>query len=771
MKIAVICGGPSVERGISLNSARSVADHLEDENVEIVPIYFDYKKRAYAISRMQLYSNTPSDFDFKLRRTAKFLSKNALKNLLKSVDLAFPVMHGAFGEDGGIQRILEKYKVPYVGSGVEACKKCFDKFDANEFIKSQGFFALPSVVLKIYHDDHKKIISEFFKKNNVKRAIVKPATGGSSIGVYSVSRVEDALEKSKLLFSKRIDTRVVIEPFCEGIEFTVIILQNRFGMPVAVLPTEIETDYEDHQIFDFRKKYLPTRQVKYHCPPRFDNETIEKIQVQAEQLFKVLGMRDFARFDGWLLPDGKIWFSDFNPISGMEQNSFLFQQAARIGLSHRDLLRHIVGNACDRNRLKLPERKQLAQERVEVKVLFGGPTSERQVSLMSGTNVWLKLRRSKKYSPDPYLLDLNGDVWKLPYALTLNHTVEEVMANCENAEKDEKRLHFLKEKVSLRLCVEPKEGFFVPKKISLREFIKGSKIIFLGLHGGDGENGLIQKMLEDEGVRFNGSGSVASSICMDKFLTGEMLAGMESEGIFVAPKKLLKVSELKKPEKVWKELVSELGSKTLIVKPHGDGCSSGIARLYSVDDLRKYLEIVRSGLSTVLKGTLKNQNNILEMPQEKMEKILFEKFIETDSIRAVGNKLRHKKKTGLVEVTVGILGKHALSPSITIAESSILSVEEKFQGGTGINITPPSEEIVRPAALEKAKKSIEKVAKKLGISGYARIDAFLDVQNGDIIVIEINTLPGLTASTVLYHQGLAENPPIFPVQLLEKLID
>ena len=141
----------------------------------------------------------------------------------------------------------------------------------------------------------------------------------------------------------------------------------------------------------------------------------------AEQLFKVLGMRDFARFDGWLLPDGKIWFSDFNPISGMEQNSFLFQQAARIGLSHRDLLRHIVGNACDRNGIRLPEKIESALKRAEVKVLFGGPTSERQVSLMSGTNVWLKLRRSKKYAPDPYLLDLNGDVWKLPYDCFKSH--------------------------------------------------------------------------------------------------------------------------------------------------------------------------------------------------------------------------------------------------------------------------------------------------------------------------------------------------------------
>ena len=120
MRIALICGGPSLERGISLNSARSVLDHLEGDGIEIVPLYFDHKKRAYHISRAQLYSNTPSDFDFKLRETAKFLSPTALKNLLKSVDMAFPVIHGQFGEDGGIQRLLERFNVPYTGSGVEA---------------------------------------------------------------------------------------------------------------------------------------------------------------------------------------------------------------------------------------------------------------------------------------------------------------------------------------------------------------------------------------------------------------------------------------------------------------------------------------------------------------------------------------------------------------------------------------------------------------------------------------------------------------------------
>lgn len=786
MKILLICGGPSLERGISLNSARSVMDHLESEDIEILPLYFDYKKRPYKISKSQLYSNTPSDFDFKLQSSAKLLSRTALKDYLKSADLAFPVMHGAFGEDGSIQKILEKYNVSYVGSNSKACRRCFDKFEANEFIKNHGFFTLPSTDLKIFHKDHKKILKAFFAEHKIARAIVKPATGGSSIGVYSVSSVDEALEKSDILFSKRIDTRVVVEPFCEGMEFTVIVLQNKFGMPVAVLPTEIETSYDNHQIFDFRKKYLPTRQVKYHCPPRFSNEIIEKIQVQAEQLFTVLGMRDFARFDGWLLKDGNIWFSDFNPISGMEQNSFLFQQGARVGFSHRELLRFIVKNSCRRFGISFVENEKNVANRKPVNVIFGGSTSERQVSLMSGTNAWLKLRRSKKYFPQPFLLDLENNVWPLPYALTLNHTVEEIMENCKNAEKDEESLHFLVEKVRMRLIDSGDEKFFVPKKMSLEDFIKSSKFVFIGLHGGIGEDGTIQKMLSEAGVIFNGSGESASSICMDKYLTGRKLGGLEREGIFVAKKVSVDLNKLeckqpdelstvnKKLKEFWEELVKELGSKTVIVKPQNDGCSSGIVRLFNAADLLKYLEIVRSGVQSIPKGTFKNQNGIIEMPLHKMDKLLFEKFIETDSIRVVGNKLKWKKRSGFIEVTVGVLEEkgryHSLCSSLTVAEGEVLSVEEKFQGGTGVNISPPPEKIVKKPVLEKMKKSVEKVSKILGIEGYARLDTFLNVKTGNLIIIEVNTAPALTPSTVLYHQALAENSPIYPTEFLEKLI-
>jgi D-alanine-D-alanine ligase-like ATP-grasp enzyme len=167
--------------------------------------------------------------------------------------------------------------------------------------------------------------------------------------------------------------------------------------------------------------------------------------------------------------------------------------------------------------------------------------------------------------------------------------------------------------------------------------------------------------------------------------------------------------------------------------------------------------------------------DIIEMPPKQPPYLLFEKFIETDIVRVKGNKLKHRKKTGWVEVTVGVLEEKnkikVFNPSLTIAEGEVLTVEEKFQGGTGINLTPPPTVIVKKTALTRTKQLIGELTRKISINGYARIDCFMQVNTGDVLVIEINTLPGLTPSTVFFHQGLAEDPPLFPRQLLEKLIE
>ena len=780
MKIALLTGGPSLERGISLNSARSVLDHLGSDEIEIIPIYFDQKKRAYEISKAQLYSNNPSDFNFKLAQNSLPLSEEALIKLLKSTNIVFIAMHGPFGEDGEIQVFLEKNKISFVGSGSRSCKMAFDKYNANKTIKENGFYILPSALLKIYSKDNKKIINDFFKKYKIKRAIVKPATGGSSIGVFSVNSPKEAIEKANLLFSKRMDTRVVLEPFAEGREFTAIILENKFGMPVTIMPSEIETSYREGQIFDFRKKYLPTNQVKYHCPPNFSEEIIETIKIQAEQLFKLFEMHDFARFDGWVFPGGKIWFPDFNPIPGMEQNSFLFQQSSRLGMSHSDLLRYVVKNSCLRQNINFPQNiYKKNNKRKPVSVLFGGHTSERQVSLMSGTNVWLKLRQSKIYEPKPYLLDFENNVWELPYALILNHTVEEIVANIEKASFHQNKIEKMLEKVKVRLLLKDNDmsdPFFLPKKYSLKELAQKSKFVFLGLHGGDGENGKIQKLLASHKVKFNGSSEKTSHLCMDKFDTGEFVRKLKITGVNITKQKVVSIKELEKDDikKIWHNLCKEFNTKTMIIKPRADGCSIGIAHLNSFLDLKNYLLYLKNGALFIPPNILTKHDGIIEMPNKKIDEVLFEKFIIIDSVKIKGNKLKYSKKSSWVEVTIGILEKngklHAFNPSVTIAEGAVLSLEEKFQGGTGINLTPPPKEIINAKALINVRKLANKLSQKIGIKDYARIDAFMNVSTGALMIIEVNTLPALTPSTVIFHQALAENPQIFPRELLEKII-
>lgn len=150
LRVGVICGGPSAERGISLNSARSVLDHIQGDDLQISCYYIDYNLNAYAISSAQMYSNTPADFDFKLDSLAQgfeSLSEFA-HHLAATVDIVFPVIHGRFGEDGGIQELLEKFDIPFVGTQSRECRKAFDKYDASLELERQGFVTVPSVLVQ-----------------------------------------------------------------------------------------------------------------------------------------------------------------------------------------------------------------------------------------------------------------------------------------------------------------------------------------------------------------------------------------------------------------------------------------------------------------------------------------------------------------------------------------------------------------------------------------------------------------------------------------------
>lgn len=762
-KIAIICGGPSAERGISLNSARSIYDNLDKEKYDIKLIYFNPFLDAFLITPTQIYSNTPLDFDYKLSHEGGALTKDKLSKELKSVDTVIPVIHGFFGEDGQLQSILEDFNVKYVGSGPEACRNTSDKSLCQKILADNNFYTIES--WKITKGQPLPNLKEG-------KYVVKPLHGGSSLGVqyfeFPVRDQENMNKKLEQVFSH--EKEALIEPFFEGIEFTIIILENDEGVPVALYPTEIEFNNKSDSFFNYRKKYLATDDIRYHTPARFSEADTQNIRKEAEKAYTALGMKDFGRIDGWLTEDGTIWFSDVNAISGMEQNSFLFQQAALFGISHRQLLDYIINKKID--------APSVNTDREEIPVIFGGNTAEKQVSVMSGTNVWMKLKSSSKYKPIPLFLSLQDKIFHIPQFLCLHHTVEEIEEKVEKFQSKgffeslQKKQH----EVLKKLKVDPKnleEQIFIPYELTLKEISKKYNFLFLGLHGGEGENGIFQAKLEKLNLPYNGPGSESSSLCMDKFQTGQKIIDANIEGIKTAKKKIIQLDN--NPETIWSSITKEGFHIPLILKPVGDGCSAGVIRINDKEHFIKAIEFFNSDQSFIPEKAIHDSHGQIELPREPMTEVLVEEFIETDKVILEDLEINWKPKTDIIEITVGVLGDPgnitSFFPSQTIASQEILSLEEKFMGGTGINLTPPPSAFVKPEIISKVQNLIKKVAEILRIEGYSRIDTFMNIKTGEITVIEANTLPGLTPSTVIFHQALAEPNPMTPLYLIEKIIE
>ncbi|TYK24923.1 D-alanine--D-alanine ligase family protein isoform 1 [Cucumis melo var. makuwa] len=942
LRVGLICGGPSAERGISLNSARSVLDHIQGHDLQVSCYYIDSELNAYAISSAQVYSNTPADFDFKLKSLARGFRSltDFAEHLSTSVDIVFPVIHGRFGEDGGIQELLETHNIPFVGTGSTESSRAFDKYDASLELDRLGFITVPNFLVQAGSVSETEL-SKWFVSNQLDlssgKVVVKPARAGSSIGVSVAYGVVDSLKKANEIISEEIDDKVLVEVFLEGgSEFTAIVLDVGSGSvchPVVLLPTEVEIQSRDvadagekDAIFNYRRKYLPTQQVAYHTPPRFPIDVIETIREGASLLFKGLGLCDFARIDGWYLPSfshesscstgkfgktesGTVVYTDINLISGMEQTSFLFQQASKgflqlwqkshvvllVGFSHSNILRSIIYHACLRYPSlgsldcisgNVPRRSISSQcsqaysthESIrKVFVIFGGDTSERQVSLMSGTNVWLNLQAFDELEVTPCLLapsieqassvDLDKNeadltsrtVWSLPYSLVLRHTTEEVLAACIEAieptraaltshlrelvvndleEGLKKHSWFagfdIKDELPVRFSLE--QWIEKAKEVDATVFIAGvvsncqvpylapSYMLFLttrfqfsawsplllhmreiltasgnslmsvpsriepwnlnNMHGGIGEDGTLQSLLEAKGVPYTGPGVAASNICMDKVSTSLALNHLSDFGVLTIKKDVRKKDDLLRFPilNVWRDLTCKLQCQSLCVKPARDGCSTGVARLCCADDLAVYVKALEDCLVRIPSNSLSKAHGMIEMPKPPPELLIFEPFIETDEIIVssktidASERLLWKGQSRWVEITVGVVGTrgsmHSLSPSVTVKESGdILSLEEKFQGGTGINLTPPPLSIISNESLGKCKQHIELIANALQLEGFSRIDAFVDVDSGKVLVIEVNTVPGMTPSTVLIHQALAETPPVYPHQFFRRLLD
>ena len=291
--VAVCMGGPSAEREVSLNSGRAVATGLREAGFSVVELEID----------------------------------QTLGAIPPEVDVVFPALHGAYGEDGVIQAELERRGLPYVGTEAAHMMASFDKLQTKSLLVEAG---LNTPAYAVVTDAAAPCPLPF-------PVVVKPPLQGSSVGVHKVwSEAEWGAALADVL---SLDKNALVEALVEGREMTVGVLSGE-ALPVVEIRAEGGT-------YDYAAKYL-TGKTEYLVPAPVDDALTRKMQRDAEACFALLGCRDLARIDFLVTPEGESTMLECNSLPGFTATSLLPKAAAANGMSFATLCQTLVQGALER---------------------------------------------------------------------------------------------------------------------------------------------------------------------------------------------------------------------------------------------------------------------------------------------------------------------------------------------------------------------------------------------------------------------------------------
>jgi D-alanine-D-alanine ligase len=318
LRVAVIAGGASAEAGVSRASAAGVMKALADGG------------------------HTPTLFELDAELAGKLIAQ--------PFDVAFPAIHGRFGEDGCLQGLLEILGLPYVGSGVMASALAMSKPHAKAQLRPLGV-PLAAEVVVTAGTDLARAAREIRRKLGA-AVVVKPGAGGSAIGVEPISA--DAPEEALVAALGRVlelDPAVLVEEMKTGKEVTCSVLEDDHGVPRA-LPATLITP-RAAGFYDFRSKYAPSGS-DHQCPPPFTKPLLDRISDLAVIAHGALGCRDLSRVD-FVVDDGRgeVTVLEVNTLPGMTAVSLFPEAASVAGISFPSLCDHLVRRAQSRPRLAL----------------------------------------------------------------------------------------------------------------------------------------------------------------------------------------------------------------------------------------------------------------------------------------------------------------------------------------------------------------------------------------------------------------------------------
>ena len=287
-KIAVLFGGNSDEKEVSLHTGLAVVEAIK-EDYEIIPI------------------NMGDDY-------------SELHKKLIDVDVVFIALHGGYGEDGRLQKYLDKHSIKYTGSGSSASMIAMDKNKTKIIAKNNG---IPIIDWQMITKQSKEINIDF-------PIIIKPNDGGSTIGIYYVENKEQL--DSSLISAFSYSDNLMIEKYIKGKEISIPILGGQVLPSIEILPSGF--------IYDYDSKYKSDGS-KYIIPARVNDSLIRSISDDALLLYEEIGCRHYARVD-FLVDENKYFLLEINTLPGLTSTSLLPKSANFVGLSYRNLIKKII---------------------------------------------------------------------------------------------------------------------------------------------------------------------------------------------------------------------------------------------------------------------------------------------------------------------------------------------------------------------------------------------------------------------------------------------
>ncbi|EIJ43733.1 D-alanine--D-alanine ligase [Beggiatoa alba B18LD] len=296
-KVAVLMGGTSAEREVSLKSGRAILNALLNQGIDAIGI------------------DTGTG--------------NLLEKLTETIiDRVFIALHGRGGEDGTIQGFLDRLGIPYTGSGVLGSALAMDKYRTKLVWQGADLPTPPYVLLT-----EKTDLSAVAERLGFP-LMVKPASEGSSVGMSKVTSVVEMQQAWQL--ARQFDQVVIAEKYISGVEYTASIVQNQ-ALPLIRLETP-------RVFYDYEAKYSDNTQTRYICPSGLAPDQEQALQQLALQAFQIIGATGWGRVDLMCDATGKAWLLEVNTVPGMTDHSLVPMAANAVGIDFEHLVLQILAS-------------------------------------------------------------------------------------------------------------------------------------------------------------------------------------------------------------------------------------------------------------------------------------------------------------------------------------------------------------------------------------------------------------------------------------------